>query len=224
MMKGELLPHVVPDVAAVLPLRGGMPITGKFEDLVQRCAQLEGENAVLAYKLRRMRRTIRRLGQDNAFIQRRLREHIKRKEGSATTFAALAVGKPIEQPCRPPGELEHMNHPKEVNVMLSTNEKSEQSKLHVEELSQLEWVQLTKELKPEKSGQTTERAKSKFRENPFIPLGLFATTCCLGYGLYTMYTGQRYKSQIMMRWRVACQGLTVVAMVVGMAITTSKKR
>lgn len=84
MMKEELSsPHQVAMMTGATDhSSSGQPIaiSGKFEELLHRCAQLESENALLAYKLARMKRQIRRLGQDNAFIQRRLREHLKRKE------------------------------------------------------------------------------------------------------------------------------------------------
>ncbi|XP_022662180.1 uncharacterized protein LOC111250754 [Varroa destructor] len=92
-MREEQQPVFASNMGSIAPPASapGASVTSKFEELVQKCAQLESENAVLAYKLRRMRKTIRRLGQDNAFIQRRLREHIRKREGSTTTTLAALV-------------------------------------------------------------------------------------------------------------------------------------
>lgn len=70
----------------------------------------------------------------------------------------------------------------------------------------------------------TEKFKRKFKENPLVPLGLMATTVILGRGIWTMKTGDKVKSQKMMRMRVLAQGLTVAALIGGVAYGAFKKR
>ncbi|CAD5116443.1 DgyrCDS5330 [Dimorphilus gyrociliatus] len=69
-----------------------------------------------------------------------------------------------------------------------------------------------------------EKFQRKFKENPLVPLGLLATTIVLGRGIWTMKTGDKVKSQKMMRMRVLAQGLTVVALIGGVAFSAFKKR
>ncbi|XP_050421004.1 HIG1 domain family member 2A, mitochondrial [Adelges cooleyi] len=92
-----------------------------------------------------------------------------------------------------------------------------------DELETLEWLKLkTSQGKtPDYIKQATlEKPANKFvrkiKENPFVPIGTMATVLFLGYGLKSMYTGDRMKSQMMMRGRIAAQGFTVVALLGGL--------
>jgi len=64
-----------------------------------------------------------------------------------------------------------------------------------------------------------EDAKSRFKrkamENPFVPAGCLITVAILVRGIWTMKTGDSELGQKMMRARVAAQGLTVGAMLLG---------
>ncbi|XP_055337439.1 HIG1 domain family member 2A, mitochondrial-like [Paramacrobiotus metropolitanus] len=60
-----------------------------------------------------------------------------------------------------------------------------------------------------------EKAKRKTLANPIVPIGVLATSAALGYGLISMRRGNSVMSQYMMRARVAAQGLTIVALVLG---------
>ncbi|XP_070595076.1 HIG1 domain family member 2A, mitochondrial [Erythrolamprus reginae] len=62
----------------------------------------------------------------------------------------------------------------------------------------------------------------KFRENPFVPIGCLCTAGILSYGLFCFINNKPRESQIMMRARVIAQGLTVAAILVGMAVTNLK--
>lgn len=52
--------------------------------------------------------------------------------------------------------------------------------------------------------------------------GCLATTAALTYGLYSFRKGERKMSQYMMRTRIAAQGFTVMALVIGLAMSASK--
>ncbi|XP_071793674.1 HIG1 domain family member 2A, mitochondrial-like [Asterias amurensis] len=67
-----------------------------------------------------------------------------------------------------------------------------------------------------------EKFKKKALENPFVPIGVFATTCALTMGLYSFRKGQTQRSQLMMRFRVAAQAFTIGAVLVGVAIQSRK--
>ncbi|KAJ7316566.1 hypothetical protein JRQ81_002728 [Phrynocephalus forsythii] len=56
----------------------------------------------------------------------------------------------------------------------------------------------------------------KCKENPAVPLGLFATAAAFTYGLISFQRGDSVRSQRMMRARVLAQGLTLSAIVLGM--------
>ncbi|XP_027843369.2 stAR-related lipid transfer protein 13-like [Aphis gossypii] len=56
----------------------------------------------------------------------------------------------------------------------------------------------------------------KFKENPLVPIGALVTVGFLGVGLKSMYDGNRVRSQMMMRGRIAAQGFTVVALLGGL--------
>ncbi|XP_022080610.1 HIG1 domain family member 2A-like [Acanthaster planci] len=67
-----------------------------------------------------------------------------------------------------------------------------------------------------------EKFKKKALENPFVPIGIFATTCALTIGLVSFRRGQVHRSQMMMRARVAAQAFTIGAVLVGVALQTRK--
>lgn len=54
--------------------------------------------------------------------------------------------------------------------------------------------------------------------------GCLATTAALTTGLYNFRTGNRKMSQIMMRTRIAAQGFTVIALIVGVVMTYGDKK
>jgi len=54
-------------------------------------------------------------------------------------------------------------------------------------------------------------------------LGLGMTIAALSYGLWQMKTGDKVKSQKMMRVRVAAQAFTMVALLVGVGYQSYKK-
>ncbi|XP_050544538.1 HIG1 domain family member 2A [Daktulosphaira vitifoliae] len=56
----------------------------------------------------------------------------------------------------------------------------------------------------------------KFKENPLVPIGALLTVGFLSYGLRDMYRGDKMRSQMMMRGRIAAQGFTVVALLGGL--------
>ncbi|AWP12301.1 putative HIG1 domain family member 2A mitochondrial [Scophthalmus maximus] len=70
-----------------------------------------------------------------------------------------------------------------------------------------------------------EKLTRKTKQNPFVPVGCLATVGALVYGLRSFQQGDTNKSQLFMRGRIAAQGFTVVALVVGVLATalTSKK-
>ncbi|XP_057584604.1 HIG1 domain family member 2A, mitochondrial [Hippopotamus amphibius kiboko] len=69
-----------------------------------------------------------------------------------------------------------------------------------------------------------EKFLRKTRENPMVPIGCLGTAAALTYGLYCFHRGQSQRSQLMMRTRIAAQGFTVVAILVGLAASTLKSR
>jgi uncharacterized membrane protein YidH (DUF202 family) len=54
--------------------------------------------------------------------------------------------------------------------------------------------------------------------------GCLATLGALSYGLWSFKQGKRQMSQYMMRLRIAAQGFTVVAMMVGIAISATRNK
>ncbi|KAG8196427.1 hypothetical protein JTE90_009057 [Oedothorax gibbosus] len=84
-----------------------------------------------------------------------------------------------------------------------------------EEKEKLEWVQTFDDLhKQHLEDKKDIRFKmiKKIKENPFVPIGMLATATVLGFGLHAMKTGNKRRSQLMMRTRVLCQGFTVAAL------------
>lgn len=52
---------------------------------------------------------------------------------------------------------------------------------------------------------------------------MLATTIALSFGLYAMRTGNKKKSQLMMRTRIFCQGFTVAAILAGIVVAAGTK-
>lgn len=109
-----------------------------------------------------------------------------------------------------------------------------------ENLNALDWIILRGDMdKVLKTETFTEKFKRKFSENPFVPIGqlfLFiyslkswssalgcgATLAALSYGIWSFRSGNQQMSQYMMRTRVLAQGLTVVALIGGIYLGTTK--
>ncbi|KAH8321136.1 hypothetical protein KR074_010598 [Drosophila pseudoananassae] len=90
---------------------------------------------------------------------------------------------------------------------------------------ELDWVQLRQDLDPIAEVETTkEKLQRKIKENPLVPIGCLATTVALTAGLYNFRTGNRKMSQLMMRSRIAAQGFTVLALIMGVVMTYSDKK
>lgn len=87
--------------------------------------------------------------------------------------------------------------------------------------AELEWIAIEKSFREDDAAAKVDRAaraKNKLASNPFVPLGLLATVTALGVGLRSMVKGQPKQSQMMMRTRVVCQGLTFAAILVGIVM------
>ncbi|XP_034366929.1 HIG1 domain family member 2A, mitochondrial isoform X2 [Arvicanthis niloticus] len=69
-----------------------------------------------------------------------------------------------------------------------------------------------------------EKFIRKTRENPMVPIGCLGTAAALTYGLYCFHRGQSHRSQLMMRTRIAAQGFTVAAILLGLAASAMKSR
>ncbi|XP_020034526.1 HIG1 domain family member 2A, mitochondrial [Castor canadensis] len=69
-----------------------------------------------------------------------------------------------------------------------------------------------------------EKFIRKTRENPMVPIGCLGTAAALTYGLYCFHRGHSQRSQLMMRTRIAAQGFTVAAILLGLAASAMKSR
>ncbi|XP_070541440.1 HIG1 domain family member 2A, mitochondrial-like [Ptychodera flava] len=67
-----------------------------------------------------------------------------------------------------------------------------------------------------------EKFMRKFKENPFVPVGMITTAVVLSMGLAQFRRGDRRKSQTMMRMRIGAQGFTVMALIMGIVVTATK--
>ena len=67
----------------------------------------------------------------------------------------------------------------------------------------------------EKKAQQVNNVIRMAKYNPFVPLGCLATIGVLMNGIWAMRKNDRAKSQRMMRYRVAAQGTTIIALVIG---------
>lgn len=61
----------------------------------------------------------------------------------------------------------------------------------------------------------SEKFMKMFKKNPLVPMGCLATAVILCRGIWSMKTGNKAKSQQMMRYRVIAQGATVLALITG---------
>merc|ERR1719414_2276633 len=95
------------------------------------------------------------------------------------------------------------------------------SKTKAEAAAEFEWIQLTQTLGQQKAMDDSkietskEKLQRKFKENPLIPIGALATTGCLMMGLGKFARKDSHGSQMMMRGRIAAQGFTIFAMLIG---------
>lgn len=60
-----------------------------------------------------------------------------------------------------------------------------------------------------------ERLTRKFREEPFVPLGILATCTALFGASVALRKGNQRNANRYFRWRIYAQGFTVLAMVAG---------
>ncbi len=73
-----------------------------------------------------------------------------------------------------------------------------------------------------KKNSVTEKFMKMFKQNPVVPIGCLVTAGVLLNGVYAMRKGDRAKSQLMMRYRVAAQGITVLALIAGTVFMQKK--
>ncbi|XP_015930012.1 HIG1 domain family member 2A, mitochondrial [Parasteatoda tepidariorum] len=95
------------------------------------------------------------------------------------------------------------------------------------EKDRLEWLQTVEdlnEIRRSQGGGMRERMLSKIKENPLVPIGLVATTVALSCGLYAMKSGNKRRSQLMMRARIGAQGFTVAALIMGILVASGTKK
>ena len=64
-----------------------------------------------------------------------------------------------------------------------------------------------------------EKMKRAIKSNPFVPIGALITVGILANGMFAMKNKNAAKSQRMMRYRVAAQGATVLALMGGTFLT-----
>lgn len=77
----------------------------------------------------------------------------------------------------------------------------------------------------EKEGPKRGGASGLATPTCFLPSsGCLGTAAALTYGLYCFHRGQSQRSQLMMRTRIAAQGFTVAAILVGLAVSALKSR
>ncbi|TRM66867.1 hypoxia induced protein conserved region-domain-containing protein [Schizophyllum amplum] len=77
-------------------------------------------------------------------------------------------------------------------------------------------------LPPEEQETWTEKATRKFKQNPWVPLGLFATAGAFVMASIKFKQGEHSKLNYWLRWRVVLQGITVLALVQGAGSYTVK--
>ncbi|XP_067635620.1 HIG1 domain family member 2A, mitochondrial [Eurosta solidaginis] len=88
----------------------------------------------------------------------------------------------------------------------------------------LDWIQMRQDLASLHGESFKEKLTRKIKENPVVPIGCLATVGALAYGLHSFRNGNRRMSQLMMRTRIAAQGFTVVALIVGVVSTYDNKK
>ncbi|GBL79377.1 hypothetical protein AVEN_92568-1 [Araneus ventricosus] len=96
----------------------------------------------------------------------------------------------------------------------------------ISDRERLEWLETFEQISDiqaqEKKG-VRDKMINKIKSNPFVPIGMLTTTAVLSYGIYSMRSGNKKRSQLMMRARVLCQGFTVAALLVGVLIAAKSK-
>ncbi|KAF2904144.1 hypothetical protein ILUMI_02033 [Ignelater luminosus] len=94
-----------------------------------------------------------------------------------------------------------------------------------EEPLELDWLALHNEFEAmHKTESMAEKFQRKVLENPFVPIGCLATLGALSYGLWSFRQGRSKMSQYMMRTRIAAQGFTIMAFIVGLGLSASKAK
>ncbi|KAI3386321.1 hypothetical protein SNEBB_004317 [Seison nebaliae] len=68
-------------------------------------------------------------------------------------------------------------------------------------------------LKQRNFNELSQEAVQRAKKNPIVPIGMALTVTALVKGINAMRKGDSLRSQKMMRYRVAAQGITVVAIV-----------
>ncbi|KAH8550945.1 hypoxia induced protein conserved region-domain-containing protein [Umbelopsis sp. PMI_123] len=69
-----------------------------------------------------------------------------------------------------------------------------------------------------------QKLKRKCREEPFVPAGVALTCFALGAATYGVKKGRRSYANNMLRVRVAAQGFTIAAMIVGSFVYTQNTK
>ncbi|CAL8115464.1 unnamed protein product [Orchesella dallaii] len=102
----------------------------------------------------------------------------------------------------------------ESNISKKTSEKREIRN------AELEWLRFREETLGPAAYQEAAGSKlmRKVKENPFVPIGAFATLGALSYGLWCFRQGRGRDSQMMMRARIGAQGFTIVAIMMGVFV------
>ncbi|RMZ93312.1 HIG1 domain family member mitochondrial [Brachionus plicatilis] len=65
------------------------------------------------------------------------------------------------------------------------------------------------------NSRSWDKLSEGVKKNPFVPLGCLVTIGVLANGILAMRNKDRLKSQRMMRYRIAAQGSTIIALVIG---------
>ncbi|XP_022917462.1 HIG1 domain family member 2A, mitochondrial [Onthophagus taurus] len=89
---------------------------------------------------------------------------------------------------------------------------------------EFDWITLHDQMGLMGTETTKDKFIRKMKENPFVPIGCLATTAALGYGIWSFSSGNTKMSQMMMRTRVAAQGFTIVALLVGLGLSIKDKK
>ncbi|CAM9703035.1 unnamed protein product [Phaeothamnion confervicola] len=71
---------------------------------------------------------------------------------------------------------------------------------------------------------TWAKFQRKAKDDPFVPIGAFATIAFLGSGLYAFQKGHQRLSQKLMRGRVLAQGATVAVLMLGATMGARRER
>jgi len=90
----------------------------------------------------------------------------------------------------------------------------------------LEWIRFREEVIGPTAYSEPPGAKlwRRIKENPFVPIGAFATLGALSYGLWCFRQGRTRYSQMLMRARIAAQGFTIFALLGGVAFGVTDHR